>query len=126
MIDVQMRRRLIEEQYFGRLSKGRGEKNALFFSTAQRAELPVAEFRGSRLLQCFFYRRSVLSRFVETGAMWHAPHINDVFRREREIRAALLQDDGNSTGELAAVPVLRFSAHEAAATIRWCAQACKD
>src|SRR3954447_14331597 len=106
MIDVQMRRRLIEEQYFGRLGKGKCEKNALFFSAAQGAELPVAESRGSRLFQCLFYGCPVLSRFVETGAMWHAPHINDVFRREREVCAAFLQDDGNSTGELAAVPVL--------------------
>jgi len=102
MIDVQMRGRLIEEQYFGRLGKGRREKNALFFSAAQGAELPVAEFRGPRLLEGLFYGCPVLSRFVKTRAMRHASHVNDVLRREWEVFAALLQDDGNSTGELAA------------------------
>ena len=119
MAQVQMGRRLVEEQHLRLLRERARHKDPLALATREPIDRSVLEVRDLELCHCGTRDRQVLrAREAEPRQMRRAPHQHHLQRRERKLECRILRHDGEETCDLGATARRERLAVEAYAAAR--------
>src|SRR5688572_32115014 len=105
MLQVEEGRRLVEQQYAGFLGKRGRENYALPLSSAERAEIAIAELRRIRQLHRPADGVKVRGRIEQSVAVRRASHQDHLLRGERKLQLEALRNERNGTCQLAPGPI---------------------
>lgn len=113
MADIEMRRRLVEQQDRRILSKGLGEKHALLFSTRERRYRPVRQVPEAEGIDGLGHEPPIdWTEGCQPSNMGRAAHRDDLPDAERERQIGVLPNQRDLSCSVSPGPPTEFSASE--------------